>query len=314
MKGITPCALIVSGLLLPALAHAAPSADTAIANAGFIDAAGPIAAAQFEHFKTIISLMLIVVVPIFILVPWVLWRYRRGGRGAYRPDWDFNWGNEAVLWGIPIILIIVLSSALWAHTHKYDPYRPLGSDPLDIEVVSLDWKFLFIYPQQGIATLDYLALEQDRPVRLKLTSGTVMQSFMIPQLAGQIYTMAGMTTQLNLMADRAGEYRGRNTQYNGDGFATQSFPTVVMPAGQFDAWVRDTRQSAQTLDLSTYQELLKPSIEHAPRYYGSVENGLFERVLGSFTGGHEHAKAASAQPSPGHEQHLQHTSTKGAEQ
>ena len=314
MKGINICAVIGVGLLLPTLAQAASPADPALTNAGFIDAAGPIAAAQLEHFKTIISLMLIVVVPIFILVPWVLWRYRRGGRGAYRPDWDFNWGNEAVLWGIPIILIIILSSALWAHTHKYDPYRPLGSDPLEIEVVSLDWKFLFIYPQQGIATLDYLALEQDRPVRLKLTSGTVMQSFMIPQLAGQIYTMAGMTTQLNLMADRPGEYLGRNTQYNGDGFATQSFRTVVMPAAQFDTWVQDTRQNPQTLDSATYQQLLKPSVEHVPRYYGNVEAGLFERVLASFTAGHGHGKAPAAQVSQGHEQHPPHTSTKGAAQ
>lgn len=310
MKGFTNCALIVSGLLLPVLALAASSADTAITNAGFIDAAGPVAAAQFEHFKTIISLMLIVVVPIFILVPWVLWRYRRGGRGAYRPDWDFNWGNEAVLWGIPIILIIVLGSALWAHTQKYDPYRTLGSEPLDVEVISLDWKFLFIYPQQGIATLDYLALEQNRPVRLKLTSGTVMQSFMIPQLAGQIYTMAGMTTQLNLVADRTGEFLGRNTQYNGEGFHTQSFPTVVMPTAQFDTWVQNTQQSKKTLNFTTYEQMLKPSIEHEPQYFGTVETGLFERVLASFTSGHgQHTAKASLE-----REHHPHTRTEGAEQ
>lgn len=313
MKGITTCALIVSGLLLPALTQAASSADTAITNAGFIDAAGPVAAAQFEHFKTIISLMLIVVVPIFILVPWVLWRYRRGGRGAYRPDWDFNWGNEAVLWGIPIILIIVLSSALWAHTHQYDPYRPLGSEPLEIEVVSLDWKFLFIYPQQGIATLDYLALEQNRPVRLKLTSGTVMQSFMIPQLAGQIYTMAGMSTQLNLVADRTGEFLGRNTQYNGEGFHTQSFRTVVMPSSQFDTWVQDTQHNKQTLNFTTYEHLLKPSIEHEPRYFGTVETDLFERVLASFTSGHGQQHSPTAKASLEREHHP-HTRTEGAEQ
>ncbi|MFJ7883511.1 COX aromatic rich motif-containing protein [Pseudomonas sp. NPDC096917] len=314
MKGIITWVLVVSTLSLPTLALAASPAETQVYSAGFIDAAGPVAAAQFEHFKTIILLMLIVVVPIFILVPWVLWRYRRGGRGAYRPDWDFNWGNEAVLWGVPIVLIIILSSALWAHTHKYDPYRPLGNDPLDIEVVSLDWKFLFIYPQQGIATLDYLALEQDRPVRLKLTSGTVMQSFMIPQLAGQIYTMAGMTTQLNLMADREGEYLGRNTQYNGDGFATQSFRTTVMSASQFDRWVQDTRKSTQTLDQATYDALLKPSVEHAPRYYGTVENGLFDRVLSSFTGGHAHAGRTAPEAILPSEHHHPQNNAKGAEQ
>lgn len=313
MKGLTGYGLIVSTLLLPLLAHAASPADTALTNAGFIDAAGPIAAAQLEHFQTITLLMLIVVVPIFILVPWVLWRYRRGGRGAYRPDWDFNWGNEAVLWGVPIVLIIILSSALWAHAHKYDPFRPLGADPLEIEVVSLDWKFLFIYPQQGIATVDYLALEQDRPVRLKLTSGTVMQSFMIPQLAGQIYTMAGMTTQLNLLADRAGVYLGRNTQYNGDGFATQSFRTAVMPKSQFDEWVQHAQKSAQTLDIKAYEEMLKPSIEQAPRYFGTVEAGLFDHILASFTSGHSRKNGTSTEVLSGHE-HPLHTSKKGAEQ
>ncbi|WP_019410665.1 COX aromatic rich motif-containing protein [Pseudomonas psychrophila] len=314
MKGIITWALVVSALSLPTLAQAALPAETQVYSAGFIDAAGPVAAAQFEHFQTIISLMLIVVVPIFILVPWVLWRYRRGGRGAYRPDWDFNWGNEAVLWGVPIVLIIILSSALWAHTHKYDPYRPLGNDPLDIEVVSLDWKFLFIYPQQGIATLDYLALEQDRPIRLKLTSGTVMQSFMIPQLAGQIYTMAGMTTQLNLLADQEGEYLGRNTQYNGDGFATQSFRTAVMPKSQFDNWVIHTQKNTQTLDLATYEALLKPSIEHVPRYYGTVDAGLFNRVLARFTAGHAHADSTPAEVSQIREHHHPQNNPKGAEQ
>lgn len=274
---------VTFGTLLSILAFPLMATERQGSAGGFVDAAGPIAAAQLDHFWTITLLMLIVVVPIFLLVPWILLRYRRGGGGAYRPDWDFNWGIESVIWGVPIALILMLSAALWAHTRQYDPYRPLGPDPLVIEVVSLDWKFLFLYPEQGVATVDYLALPQDRPITLKLTSGTVMQSFMVPQLAGQIYTMAGMTTQLNLSADRPGQYVGRNTQYNGDGFATQSFPTVVMPQDEFNTWLASTRTTDDTLDWKGYQALLKPSIVQEARYFGSFELGLFDRVVSSFS-------------------------------
>jgi cytochrome o ubiquinol oxidase subunit 2 len=285
--------MLLSGVVIPAFAQETLPAAGPAAAAGFLDAAGPVAAAQLEHFGVITSLMLLIVVPIFLIVPWILVRYRRGGRGAYRPDWEFNWGIETIIWGLPIILVVMLSTALWAHARKYDPYRPLGADPLVVEVVSLDWKFLFLYPEQGIATVDYLALPQDRPVTLKLTSGTVMQSFMVPQLAGQIYAMAGMTTQLNLSANRAGEYLGRNTQYNGNGFATQSFRTVVMPKDAFNTWVQTTQKTAQSLDWTGYEAMVSPSIVHEPSYFGSFEAGLFDRVVASFA-----PQMVSGQPKP----------------
>ncbi|WP_371348841.1 ubiquinol oxidase subunit II [Ancylobacter sp. IITR112] len=270
---------------LPALAM--PCAASA---AGFLEPAGPIAAGQIAHFGTISALMLIVIVPMFIALPLVLWRYRRGGKGSYRPDWEFNWGLELLIWGVPVALVVALGTALWRQTIAGDPYRPLGPDPLVVEVVALDWKFLFLYPEQGVATLDLLALPEDRPVTLKLTSGTVMQSFIVPRLAGQIYAMAGMQTQLNLIADETGDFTGRNTQYNGLGFATQSFTTRVMTPDDFDAWAASAKTQAATLDARAYAALLPSSVVSEPVIYGSFTPGLFDQIIASFapgmTGGH----------------------------
>lgn len=251
----------------------------------FLEPAGPVAAAQLSHFGTISALMLIVIVPMFVALPLVLLRYRRGGRGAYRPDWEFNWGLELLIWGIPVALVAALGTALWTHTLRNDPYRPLGPEPLVVEVVALDWKFLFLYPEQGVATLDLLALPQGRPVTLKLTSGTVMQSFIVPRLAGQIYAMAGMQTQLNLIADATGDLTGRNTQYNGVGFATQSFTARVMGADDFAAWVAGAKTQPAALDAAAYAGLLPPAVVHAPVIYGRFTPGLFDQIIASFAPG-----------------------------
>lgn len=295
---------------VPALAM--PCAASA---AGFLEPAGPVAAAQLSHFGTISALMLIVIVPMFVALPLVLLRYRRGGKGTYRPDWEFNWGLELLIWGIPVALVAALGTALWNHTLKNDPYRPLGPEPLVVEVVALDWKFLFLYPEQGVATLDLLVLPQGRPVTLKLTSGTVMQSFIVPRLAGQIYAMAGMQTQLNLIADATGDFTGRNTQYNGLGFATQSFTTRVVSADDFAAWVTDAEAQSTGLDAAGYAKLLPPSVVTEPVIYGRFTPGLFDQIIASFApgmaGGHQgHAPQAgapaAAAPAAAH-QHDAHT-------
>ncbi|QIB34638.1 COX aromatic rich motif-containing protein [Ancylobacter pratisalsi] len=229
--------------------------------------------------------MLIVIVPMFVALPIVLFRYRRGGKGTYRPNWEFSWGLEMLIWGIPVALMVILGTALWKHTLKFDPYRALGPEPLVVEVVALDWKFLFLYPEQGVATLDLLALPEGRPVTLKLTSGTVMQSFMIPRLAGQIYAMGGMQTQLNLLADASGDFTGRNTQYNGLGFATQSFTTRVMSQDAFNGWVEATKTQGAALDAAGYAKLLEPSVVDKPVLYGQFTPGLFGQVIASFAPG-----------------------------
>lgn len=273
---------VKSAIIIGACVACLPEA--AIAR-GFTEPAGPIASAQFTHFGVIGSLMLLVVVPMFVALPIVLLRYRRGGRGTYRPDWDFNWGLEALIWGIPVALLVFLATALWRHTLEFDPYRPLGPSPLEVQVVALDWKFLFLYPAEGVATLDLLALPEDRPVTLKLTSGTVMQSFVVPRLAGQIYAMAGMQTQLNLAADETGDFIGRNTQYNGLGFATQSFTTRVMSPADFDAWVADAKSHSAPLDADGYATLVQPAVAGRPVVYGGFPPGLFDEVIGSFAPG-----------------------------
>lgn len=259
--------------------------STPVMALGFIEPAGPVSEAQLSHFGTISLLMLLVIVPLFVALPIVLIRYRQGSNAVYKPDWDFNWKIEALIWGGPVLLVSVLGISLWSHTVKYDPYKPLGPDPIIIEVISLDWKFLFLYPEQNIATMDLLVLPEKRPVTFKLTSGTVMQSFMIPQLAGQIYTMGGMITQLNLVADKKGNFIGRNTQYNGNGFATQSFTTKVVDPSDFNEWILEAKRSPNLLDWDKYQQLLAPTIEHEPFIYASIEKDLFARVLDSFVPG-----------------------------
>ncbi len=224
--------------------------------AGFLEPAGPVAAAQLSHFGTISALMLIVIVPMFVALPLVLLRYRRGGKGTYRPDWEFNWGLELLIWGIPVALVAALGTALWNHTLKNDPYRPLGPSPLVVEVVALDWKFLFLYPEQGVATLDLLVLPQGRPVTLKLTSGTVMQSFIVPRLAGQIYAMAGMQTQLNLIADATATSPGATPSIT----PRLRHPVLHHPRGERGGLspLGDKRQGAAGLSTAASYKLLPP--------------------------------------------------------
>ena len=163
-----------------------------------------------------------------LLTPVFAWHNRLANtRSAYRPQWSFSWPLEGLIWIPPTLIVVSLAVLVWRDTHALDPYRPLPSDlpPTEVQAVALDWKWLFIYPDKQIAAADELVFPADRPVHLKLTSGTVMQSLLFPQLAGQIFAMAGMTTQLNIAADRPGTYRGENTQFNGEGFQRQKFPS-----------------------------------------------------------------------------------------
>jgi cytochrome o ubiquinol oxidase subunit 2 len=274
--------LFLPGFFISVLAQET-AAGAPTTSRGFMDPAGPVAQAQLSHFGTISLIMAaLVIIPIFIAVPIILIRYRRGARSAYKPDWEFNWGVELLIWGLPVVIIILLATALWKDTHKYDPYAPLGEDPLQIQVVSLDWKFIFLYPEQGVATVNLLALPEKRPITLTLTSGTVMQSFMVPRLAGQIYTMAGMKTKLNLITDRPGSYLGRNMQYNGTGFAAQSFRTEVMTHDEFAAWAEKMRSAPKQLNWQGYETLLKPSIVREPMLYSSFDPELFNKIIASF--------------------------------
>ena len=276
------------GLLLYLFSISAAASD------GFINPAGPVAAALRDHFVFILVVMMIVILPLFVLLPWALWRYRIGNKNAnYRPNWDFSWPLEALVWGSPIIIVGVLGWKLLEQSYELDPYKPLVANeaPLEVQVVALDWKWLFVYPEQGVAAANELVFIAGRPVRFRLTSGTVMQSFMIPRLGGQIYTMAGMVTELNLLAFEPGEFRGLNTQYNGMGFAEQKFMARAVSKVDFDAWAADLKQSNPPLNNAAWVQLAQPSVLQSPVFFGSVSEDFFDDVVATFTGGHDHAQA-----------------------
>jgi cytochrome o ubiquinol oxidase subunit 2 len=228
----------------------------------FLTPGGPVSDLEYHHLWLITLVTLIVVAPVIIGVPLLAWRYRYGNtRARYAPHWDFSYTLEWLMWLVPVAIVLVLSVYLWNYTHDLDPYRSLAGDkpPLRVQVVGLDWKWLFIYPDYGIATVGEMAFPQDRAVSLKLTTDTVMQSFMIPALGGQIYAMPGMVTRLNLKADRTGDFEGMNTQYNGNGFHAQHFEAVAMTSPDFDGWVKDVRQNSVALNEANYRLLAESS-------------------------------------------------------
>ncbi|WP_299987466.1 ubiquinol oxidase subunit II [uncultured Ruegeria sp.] len=235
------------------------SVQAAGASDSFMDPQGPIAAVQKRHLLRATALILIAVIPVLVLVPLIALRYRRrrGGNATYKPHWDFSAKLEFLMWGVPIVIVAILSFYLWKATHRLDPYAaPFGEEPaLRVQVVGLDWKWLFIYPDLGIASVGELGIPIKQQVAMTLTTDTVMQSFMIPALAGQIYAMPGMTTQLHVVADAPETMQGENTQYNGRGFTKQKFMTQAMKPEDFNAWVTSVRAQGIPLTEDTYRTL-----------------------------------------------------------
>ena len=224
----------------------------------FLTPDGPVAALQLHHFLLVTLITLIVVIPVIVGVPLLAWHYRYGNTKArYAPNWDFSSALEYPMWLVPGAIVIVLGVYLWNDTHKLDPYRAIAANqpPLRVQVVGLDWKWLFIYPDYHIATVGELAFPLDRPLSIALTTDTVMQSFRIPALGGQIYAMPGMVTQLNLKADSTGPFDGMNTQYNGDGFHAQHFQAVAMKSQNFDAWIKTVQRKGVALNAANYRIL-----------------------------------------------------------
>ncbi|MGH8234482.1 MAG: cytochrome o ubiquinol oxidase subunit II [Rhodanobacteraceae bacterium] len=211
--------------------------------------------AQRWHFYWVLGIMAILVAgPIFLVLPFFAWRYRYGNKSArYTPKWEFSRLLEIMSWGGPIVIVAVLAFFVWRDSHKLDPYKPLASNQpaLRVQVIGYDWKWLFIYPDQGIATIGTMALPVGRSVSMHLTSATVMQSFFIPALGSQIYAMGGMVTQLNLQAAKPGSSLGENTMYNGNGFHQQKFTAIAMTPARFKAWVQTVRATGVPLDART---------------------------------------------------------------
>ncbi|SFU65889.1 cytochrome bo3 quinol oxidase subunit 2 [Nitrosomonas eutropha] len=220
----------------------------------FLNPQGPIATAQSEHFWLVVAILFILIaLPVFIGTVWIAWRYRYGAtKSKYVPRWKIFKPLEYFSWGIPITIVIFLSILVWEDTERFDPYRPLTSSTpaTHVQVIGYDWKWLFVYPEQGIASVGMLAFPAGQPLTMELTSATVMQSFFIPALGSQIYAMGGMVTQLNLQADRPGRFLGENTMYSGDGFHQQKFAAVAMTQADFDAWVQQVRATGIPFDAT----------------------------------------------------------------
>lgn len=256
-----------------------------------LDPAGDIALQQRDIIYISTALMLLIIVPVMALIVVFAWRYRQGNKDAtYDPNFDHSTGLELVIWSAPLLIIICLGALTWWSTHLLDPFRPINRisaskaidptvKPLVVQVVSLDWKWLFIYPEQGIATVNELALPVDRPVRFDLTSTNMMNTFYAPTLAGMIYTMPGMRSTLHAVINRPGEFAGMSANYSGAGFSDMRFKLYGVAEGGFDNWVARVKTSGPALDTARFLELEKPSEKVPALYFSGVEADLFARIF-----------------------------------
>jgi cytochrome o ubiquinol oxidase subunit 2 len=255
---------------------------TSSCDRGILDPVGPVGAAQKTLLINSTAIMLAIIIPTMIATVAFAWWFRRGNRKArYLPDWEYSGAIELVVWSIPAMTVMLLGGIAWIGSHELEPSVPLKSpvQPVKVDVVSLDWKWLFIYPDQGIATVNQLVVPQGTPVSFRLTSATVWNSFFVPQFGTMIYTMPRMTTRLNLQADRLGVYDGLSSHFSGDGFPGMTFKAHVLPPDQFAMWAQGSRGRGGALDGPAYADLSKPSSYVPPRTYGAVAPGLFDAIV-----------------------------------
>jgi cytochrome o ubiquinol oxidase subunit 2 len=272
-------ALLAAGLLLGACQGAV------------LDPAGDVARQQRDIIYISTGLMLLIIVPVMILIVVFAWRYRKGKGGTYDPEFDHSTSLELVIWSAPLLIIIALGALTWSSTHLLDPFRPLdrieagqGADapmekPMPVQVVSMDWKWLFIYPELGIATVNELVLPVNRQVRFDITSTNMMNTFYAPTLAGMIYAMPGMQSQLHAVLNRTGEYSGMSANYSGAGFSDMTFKLRGVDDAGFARWVQEAKGSGRALDLATYQRLEKPSEKVPPIRFAAIDKDLYRRIL-----------------------------------
>ncbi|MGH8296098.1 MAG: ubiquinol oxidase subunit II [Steroidobacteraceae bacterium] len=243
---------------------------------------GPVGLAERSIIETATGLMLLVVVPVIVLTIVIVWRYRASNtRAEYRPEWSQSNKIEAVMWAVPIAIVSVLAVICWRTSHELDPFRaiPSAEKPVHIDAVALDWKWLFIYPDQHIATVNEVAMPVGVPVVFHITSATVMNSFFIPRLGSQIYAMANMQTADNLVASVPGTYRGISANFSGDGFSGMTFKVEAMPAHDFKQWLAKAATAPQALDAGAYRVLARPSENVPVSYYSHVPPELYRQIL-----------------------------------
>ena len=274
-------------------AAVAMSATAALSgcNLQVLNPAGDIAARQGNLILVATALMLIVIVPVIALTFWFAWRYRASNTQAtYKPDWDHSTQLELVIWGVPLLIIIALGAVTWIGTHLLDPYRPLGRiaegrpvpaevKPLEVQVVALDWKWLFVYPEYGVASVNQMAAPVDRPITFRLTSSSTMNAFYVPALAGMIYTMPAMETKLHAVINKEGNYEGFSSHYSGEGFSHMRFRFHALSDEGFDRWIGEARAGGKALSRAEYLQLEVPSSREPSRLYASVDPGLFDAVV-----------------------------------
>lgn len=249
---------------------------------GVLDPKGPVSLGNSTLLIDSVAIMLAIVIPTIIATIAFAWWFRASNTKARRlPDWEFSGSIEIVVWAIPLLTILLLGGVAWIGSYAFDPFKAVEGKgkPLEVQVVSLDWKWLFIYPEQGVASINELAVPAGRPLHLTLTSSSVMNAFFVPQLGSMIYTMNGMATQLWLRADEKGEYLGLSSHYSGEGFPDMHFAVKSMAPEQFDAWVGQAHASTSRLDNVAYNRLARQSLKDPVSMYGGVDAGLFERVV-----------------------------------
>jgi cytochrome o ubiquinol oxidase subunit II len=268
--GAACCAVIMAQVVLSACQPAV------------LDPQGPVGLAVKTILIDSLAIMLVIVVPTIAAILAFAWWYRASNaRAVYLPDWAYSGRIELIVWSIPLMVIMLLGGVAWIGSHDLDPGKPLPSSaaPLDVQVVSMDWKWLFIYPAQGVASVNQLVVPAGVPIHFSLTSASVMNAFFIPQLGSMIYTMNGRTTQLNLQAAAPGTFLGFSSQFSGDGFADMHFDVLALPAERFSAWIEAARSKGAALNPETYKALTRQSMNIPPFTYSTVEPQLFQQIV-----------------------------------
>lgn len=278
------------GWALPPLAVALGGCDYVL-----MDPRGQVGMSERDLILGSTGWMLLVVLPAIVMAIWFAWWFRASNRRArYAPDWHRSNRLEAVVWGVPALIVVAMGITAWRSTHALDPFRPLDhpAKHLEIQVVALDWKWLFIYPEQGVASVNEVAIPVGVPVAFSVTSDTVMNSFFIPQLGSQIYAMGGMRSKVHLIADVAGDYRGMSSQFSGRGFSGMTFRVLAEPEAGFSRWVERTRSVQRHLDGESFAALAEPSVRHPVEHFGTVAPGLFDAILQKYHAGPDHQAEA----------------------
>lgn len=246
---------------------------------------GPVGETERNITIFTIGLMMFVLIPIVALTLGIAWRYRKSNTDSvYTPDWDHSWVAEIFIWGGPLVILVILGVMTWISTHDLDPYKAIDSDakPVEIRAVATDWKWLFIYPNEDVASVNEFAFPKDVPLNIRLTSNSVMNAFMIQRMGTQIFAMSGMQTKLHLMSHETGNFDGGNYQYNGHGFAKNRFVAKAMTEAEYQQWLDKARAQGKPMDMSKFKQFAKPSVVKDPIYFAPVSSGLFTDVIGQF--------------------------------